>query len=140
MKYELTAYELSIINGAFVIVGALVGGLVSYWLSRLLANYNSKLSAAASLRTAFAKVVAGVKTGRLDSHAEISSAALASFDAHAIELERFRFYVKDKDGYNKACDEYENMISLRPINHGSNLHVTDFYIQKVNNILKYTKI
>ena len=142
MKYELTAYELSFINGAFVIVGALVGVLVSYWLARYLASYNSKLSAAADLRASFAPIITRIKTGQLTSDALISDAAYAAFDTNTIEMERFSFYVckKNKEAYNEACKEYRRMVCMRPLNHGSALHVTDFYIEKVDNILKYTKV
>lgn len=137
--YQLSAYDLSLINGCFVILGALLGALVSYWLSRCLSAHVAHKKAAAALRLSFSKALSGVRSGKFSSENDIRNYAIQSFDQHSIEMETFRFYVspKNKNDFDKACKEYQRMVYLRPINHGSNQDPDKFYIEKVENILYF---
>ena len=129
------------INGIFAISGVVGGGTIGFATAWFANWYLLKKKAASELRSSFVNILSGIRTGKLSSTTEIGNRAVASFDAHAIELERFRFYVPNsqKEEYDKACEEYQDMVYARPINHGSNLSADKFYMKKLGAILKHAK-
>ena len=130
-----------VVTNIFIIIGVVAGGIIGF-VSMLLSNkYFLRKQAASDLRCAFTKILSGIRTGKLSDESDIRNFAITSFDTHTFELERFRFYIRDfdKEEYDKACEEYHNIIYMRPINHGSNLPADKFYIEKVGAILRFAK-
>ena len=128
-------------NGLFALAGVALGGGIGFVSALLTIRYQNRRDAAVNLRSAFIPILSRIRSIKLASESDIRTAALASFDNHAIELERFRFYVGDSDiaAYNQACEEYNHMLSLRPLNHGSPVQADKFYVDKVNAILDFAK-
>ena len=130
-----------VITGIFTIAGVVVGGIIGFVSNRFSNRFFLRKQASSDLRCAFTKILSGIRTGKLSDESDIRNFAITSFDTHAFELERFRFYVTNcqKEEYDKACEEYHNMVYMRPINHGSNLPADKFYIEKVEAILRFAK-
>ena len=126
-----------IIAGVFTIIGAAIGVFGSYIGSRR----TNRNEAANNLRSTFLPITAKINTHGFSSESEFRNTVVGSFLAHATEIERYRFFVpcKDRDAYDKAYDDYRDMVSKKPIGIGHKLPPEEFFIKTVNNILHFAK-
>jgi hypothetical protein len=73
---NLSSYDLALIAGAFTVLGALIGSLVTYWLSLQLAKAHARMEAGHRLREAFAPEIAMIDPvgGNKDANVDFTSA------------------------------------------------------------------
>lgn len=111
---NVTAYDIAIIGGGFTIVGALIGSLVGYWLSRLTTDYNTFVAAKSKLRATFSPILGQIylasKHGNHDRPC-VESFVKERLLACASAIEEFRPHVSDdeKKSYQDAWEEYRKM-------------------------------
>jgi hypothetical protein len=99
--------------------------------------------AASNLRTAFAPQLSALRieeslgTGR--TAAELQGWLSSVADAHAIEMQKFRFYVGSQDlpAYDEACSKYEDIARLRNLNYTTSQYPHKVVESHINAILKF---
>jgi hypothetical protein len=127
---QLGAYEIALIAGGFGIVGALLGGFVSYRLalhiatvqfdnSVRLARINFFKEAANNLRAAFVPQLAAVRLDQSKSAIDIQKLLEPSIAMQTIEMEKFRFFVSPDQlsAYDEACRQYQSIARIRAMNY-----------------------
>jgi hypothetical protein len=70
---------------------------------------------------------------------EIQESMYADFiSIHALELERFRFFVKNKNiaTYNKACEDYQDFLQPNHIIDVGDQNSSEFFIDQIEKLLK----
>ena len=111
---DVSVYQLSIIAGGFTIVGALIGALVSYRLSKVFAKNNAIVNAQAKLRATFAPSLAQIylaqKHGNHD-RPDINSFVKENLLGHASAVEEFRPHIpcKNRVAYQDAWENYRKI-------------------------------
>lgn len=109
-----SAYEIALIGGAFTILGALIGAIVGYWLSRLLAERYAFITACANLHAAFAPALGQIFLAQTHGNHDrppIDSFVKDNLLAHASAVEIFRPHVSNKnsDAYQEAWENYRKI-------------------------------
>jgi hypothetical protein len=94
---------------------AAVGWSVGYFSARRVAAATARSLAAANLRAAFSPTLSKIRYQKLTFWNDIRPVAQSTFDVHAVEFEKFRFYVSDIPAYDAACSEYCNLVHSRSI-------------------------
>lgn len=108
---NVSAYEIAIIGGAFTVLGALIGAIVGYWLSRLLAEKQAYTVACSKLRASFAPTLGQIylaqKHGNHDRPC-IDTFVKDNLLVHASAIEEFRSHVscKNSKAYQSAWEDY----------------------------------
>ena len=114
---NVTAYGLAIIAGGFTVVGALIGGLIAYWLAIELEARTLLQSAQCTFRAAFAPTIAFIYIARHhgthdrpDIDAHIKGALLS----HGAAVELFRRFVgaKHQAAYQQAWENYRQFAAM----------------------------
>lgn len=99
------------------IFGVIVGSIVT-WRSAIRAADRQAFSAAgASLRSVFAPIQSRLRNEKISEWNEFRTEMQNLFDTHAIELEKFRFYVSESQiaEYDAACRNYRKVVHSRSI-------------------------
>ncbi len=107
------------INGIFGFLGVITGGTIAYFSSIHSSRVISVRKAGNDLRAAFAPPLAAIRLDQDKSAADTQKIFQSSIDTLTIEMEKFRFYVapKDKPAYDKACNEYQDIVRIRDMNY-----------------------
>ena len=115
---NVTAYDIALIGGGFTVLGALVGGLVAYWLTAQLETWKLDNVARAAFRAAFAPTLAFIYIARHhgthdrpDINAHIKDALLS----HGAAVEVFRRFVgaKRQAAYQDTWENYREFAAMR---------------------------
>ena len=109
-----SAYEIALIGGAFTVLGALIGALVGYWLSRLLAERYAFIAACAKLRAAFAPALGQIYLAQNHGNHDrppIDSFVKSNLLVHASAVEEFRPHVASNNSaaYQEAWESYRKL-------------------------------
>lgn len=103
---DLSPYEIALIAGGFTITGTLVGSLVGYRLSLVLAATNEKRNAASKFKSSVIYELSGFFP--IDQHWEKKEFhriynSISRINSAAAE---FRYFVTRKYDFDKAVNEY----------------------------------
>jgi hypothetical protein len=131
-----------LVNIAVLALGALTGYLSASRIARL----NSRLSAGAKLRCAFAPELASMRLARTDEFGVIDRLLNDAFPRHAAAIEEYRFFLRPKDqaAYQQAWEQYYTNGGTT----GGSVSWTDYYMgdkpkelfeQRVQAILRFTE-
>lgn len=114
---NISAYEIALIGVGGTIVGALTGAWVGYRLSISLAEITSRRIAAYNLRNIFSSITSRIRSEKITDWNEFRTEVQNLYDNHAIEFEKFRYYVSKShiNDYDAACRNYRNMVANRSI-------------------------
>ena len=105
---NISAYELALINGGFVIIGAFIGALFTYLFAISLSNKKGRSVAAADLRAAFSPVLSQMALAQENPDIRKKDILEGTLQAISLAIEKYRPYVPDhqKEKYQKAWEEY----------------------------------
>jgi len=108
---NVTPYDIAIIGGSFTMVGAVIGAIIAYWLTKKLEVFKEHRAACAKLRAAFAPALGQIYLAQ--SHADHDRPSVEDFIRtsllpHAAAIEEFRPFVTSRDhaGYQEAWENY----------------------------------
>ena len=128
-----------LIGGA---VTTAVGGLIGFFSARRISILSARKQAASNLSASFAPQLAYLKSTEAyanDDKEKIRGRLYTAFlGTHAAELEKFRFFVKSKNfaAYDKAYEEYEELLDPGlPANVGDQ-NPSEFFIAHIRTMIK----
>lgn len=110
---NVTAYDIAIIGGGFTVVGALIGAVVSYWLTAKIEALKERRAACANFRTSFAPAIAQIYLARHHGTHDTPVVGNILKDllvSHASAVEEFRPFVSDSAAYQEAWEQYRKMV------------------------------
>jgi len=96
-----------IIGGA---VSAAMGGLIGYFSARRISDRNTRATAVAKFRAAFAPAQVKLSLPRSIGNTEVREYFDEAFLFHATAIEEFRPFARDSIAYQKACDDYRKTL------------------------------
>ncbi len=149
---ELTPFEIACIAGGFGIVGSLVGSITTHFLSKDITRRNEFNKAAAEFKSAFIPELRYLdyrySPDRMNAPGIYKILSLA-FDRHEIAVIKFRPYLNCRQciDFNKAwedyCDKKEDskphfIVYAEPEGVIDRIKAQKFYLEKLNNLLKFT--
>ena len=94
-------------------VGALIGGLIAYWLATKLEVFKERRAACANFRAAFAPAIAQIYLARHHGTHDTPVVGNILKDAlvsHASAVEKFRPFVCDGAAYQNAWEQYRKTV------------------------------
>jgi len=101
----------------FTFIGAVIGSSITWFSAIYAADRQAFNSAGASLRAVFASIQSRIRNEKVSEWNEFRTEMQNLFDTHAIEFEKFRFYVSKSrvTEYDTACRDYRNVVHSRSI-------------------------
>jgi hypothetical protein len=143
---ETCIFSPQLIGGG---ITAAVGWFIGYWSARRIAALNARDAAATNLRAAFAPICSRIRRQKLSFWNEIMPVVQAAYDGHAIEFEKFRYFIRECDipAYDAACGDYCNAVHSRSITAGTTprgstpqiLSDVDRYLNVLDGVLNFAK-
>ena len=121
---NLTAYELSIISGAFTIVGALIGAIATYRFGIYLFIQQQRSVAAANFRAAFSYTISQMAIAQTDKNISIETLLVRTFPDLATAIETYRPFVpcKNRQAYQETWQNYYQV--------GGGIRFFDYYVDE----------
>ena len=116
----VTAYDIAIIGGGFTVVGALVGGIVTYWFTAHLEDRKMAQIARVEFRSAFAEIYTATSATSTADNRAIYSILLASRSNHDRVAKAFASHLGfwRRRSFAKAWKHYEKTRHSNPYSHG----------------------
>ncbi len=153
---NISIYHIALIGGCFTILGALIGALAGYWLSRLIAEKNFSDIAKSKFRSAFAPAKVILKFPQSLGNTEARKFFESALTNQAIAVEEFRPFAKDGTSYQKTWDDYQNTVygddalgdanlkwssgMITPNKEIGNIPFLPYIDKKIDNILRFALI
>jgi len=147
---QISAYDLALIAGGFTIIGALVGAIAAYWLAICLEKNKEHRAACATFRAAFAPTLAFIYIAKHHGNhdqPDIDTYLKNALLDHGSAIEKFRPFIQCNDcaSYQKAWEDYRNISAMDSYSAAveaktQNSQLTEFYENKMLNILRFAKI
>jgi hypothetical protein len=129
-----------ITTGLFTLAGVCAGGLIGFWSARYVGWLNAHAAAASGLRAAFGPHLYGLNIESDRTAGMLLKGLIEDFLRHARQMEAFGFFISSKDraDYEKACEEYANLVRIHQhANHpDTSPHV---FRDRIHAILKFAK-
>lgn len=103
-----------IVTGLFTLAGVCAGGLIGFWSARHIGWLNARAAAASGLRAAFGPHLYGLDIEADRTAGMLLKGLIEDFPRHARQMGAFGFFIssKEKPDYEKACQEYADLVRL----------------------------
>lgn len=139
---DLSPHELAVIAGAFTILGALIGSIVTYWLSLQLAKAHARLEAGRRLREAFASEIAMIDPVGGNKDANVDFILRKAFERHRASVIEFSYYLysEKKKEFLEAWRQYYEIggsVSFNDYMMGE--RPRELFIERVHAVLSFTE-
>ena len=141
-QMQLSPYDLAIITGAFTVLGAFIGSLVTYWLSLQLAKAHARMEAGRRLREAFASEIAMIDPVGGNKDANVDFILRKAFDRHRAAVIEFSYYVSpSRRGafLEKWREYYEIGGSVGFENYMMGERSRELFMERVHAVLAFTE-
>lgn len=114
---SVNAYELALIAGGFTVLGALVGGLIAYWLAIQFEAIKSAGAAKARFRASFAPTLAFIYIARhhgIHDRPDIDAHVKQALLSHGAAVEVFRRFVPSdsRKRYQQTWEAYRKSAAM----------------------------
>jgi Flp pilus assembly protein TadD len=123
------------------VITTAVGGLIGFLSARRISFFNARQQAVSNIRASFAPQLAYLKSigAYVTDKEEIRQRLHSDYlNAHAAELEKFRFFVKFKNiaAYDNACEQYEELLHPGYVVDVGDLPPSEFFVTHIRTMIK----